>query len=76
MADQKTSEARRAKVLARKRQLHDRFLEKHGLRLTTAQKMLLPLKFLAFLFWWPIKIWLPDDPLHDERKEGPRGGRT
>jgi len=63
-------------MLERRRRLHDKFLDRHGLRLTTAQKLLLPLRVLAFMFWWPIKIWLPDDPSDDEHKGGSRGLRT
>ena len=34
-------------MLERRRRLHDKFLDRHGLRLTTAQKLLLPLRVLA-----------------------------
>jgi len=78
MADQKAAYAKRAKILARKRQLRERFLERAGLRLTTAQKLMLPFKFIAFMIWYPIWIWLPDDdePSDDRRRRGARGRRT
>jgi len=76
VVDLRAGEARRAKIFERKRELRDRFLDRNGLRLTTAQKLLLPLKFVAFMLWWPIKIWMPDDPSDDQRKGGSRGNRT
>jgi hypothetical protein len=60
-AKRQASDLAKTEVAARKLELSAAFADKHGLRLTTKEKLLLPFKFLADLMWWPIKIWLPDD---------------
>lgn len=64
MSDQKAAVSRRAKILALRRQLR----EKHRSRLTMAQKLVFALQLLAYIFWYPILIWLPHDPPDDQRR--------
>jgi hypothetical protein len=56
MDERKVAYGKRAKILARKREL----LQKRGLRLTGFQKLMLLFKFVALMLWYPIGIWLPD----------------
>ena len=73
----RASSSSRAEVAARKQKLHDAFLDKHGLRLTMRDKLLLPFKFLLVLAWWPIRIWLPDEQAKSQqRREKHRGNRA
>ena len=56
MGVRKVAYAKRAKVLARKRELRERL----RLRLTPGQKLTAFLKLIIYIVGYPIWIWLPD----------------
>lgn len=73
LAERQASASAQSEVLARKRKRHDAFLDRHGLRLATRDIVLFPFKFVAHVFWWPIKIWLRDESSSQQRRRGYRG---